>query len=81
MHTHTRTHTHTPTHTRTHTHTHTHTVSKMQKAAEAASTYLAMEPSDEVMANNIRFYTAKFRMEAEAFTPRQVSIVLTQLVS
>jgi len=49
-------------------------VGQLKKAAEAAATFIAMEPSDEVMANNIRYYTSTFKVEAEAFVPRQVSI-------
>ena len=50
-----------------------HPVGQLKQAAEAAATFIAMEPSDEVMANNIRYYTSTFKVEADAFVPRQVS--------
>ena len=44
----------------------------MKKAAEAAATFMALEPSDEVMAKNIHYYTTNFKLEADTFVPRQV---------
>ena len=55
-------------------------VGQLKKAAEAAATFIAMEPSDEVMANNIRYYTSTFKVEAEAFVPRQVSICTARAI-
>ena len=45
---------------------------QLKKAAEAAATFMALEPSDEVMAKNIHYYTTNFKLEADAFVPRQV---------
>ncbi len=50
-------------------------VDMMTKAAESAATFIAMEPSDEVMANNIRYYTTQSKVPPETFVPRQVQYV------
>ena len=71
------THTFTPyTHSQTPP-THTHklrprTVGRLLKAAESAATYQGMVPSDEVMSNNVRYYTNKYKLQPEDFTPREV---------
>ena len=52
-----------------------YTVGMTNKAAEAAATYLALEPSDEVMASNIRFYISNLKVSPENFTPWKVGWV------
>lgn len=49
----------------------------LYKAAEAAATYLALEPSDDVMAKNIHYYTSDHKVSPEKFVPRQVGNNLT----
>ena len=53
---------------------------QLKKAAEAAATFMAMEPSDEVMAKNIHYYTTNFKLEADAFVPRQVGAFIHAMV-
>ncbi len=47
------------------------------KAAETASTFLKMEPSNTEMANNIRFYTKQFKLTTDQFQLREVSYNIT----
>ena len=71
------------THTLTHTHTHKlrpHTVGRLLKAAESAATYQGMIPSDEVMSNNVRYYTNKYKLQPEDFTPREVGKLVKSLL-
>ena len=63
----------THTHMRVHAHTHTHTVGQLQKAVENAATFIAIEPSDLTMANNIRFYKSDLKVPNDFFVPRAVS--------
>ena len=51
-------------------------VGLLNKAAECAATYLAFEPSDEVMTQNIQFYTSDHKISADKFVPRQVSLYI-----
>lgn len=45
--------------------------SLLNKAAEAASTYQAMEPSDNVMAGNIKHFRSKMNVPPDQFKPRE----------
>ena len=45
----------------------------MNKATEAAATYLALEPSSDAMTGNIRYYSNTFKLTAGDFIPRKVS--------
>ena len=45
----------------------------LNKAAEAASTFNVLEPSDAVMAKNIRYYRNDMKILPEYFEPQQVS--------
>lgn len=47
-------------------------VGLVTKAAEAAATYLVMEPSDDVMSDNLRYYTTVNKVTADSFAPREV---------
>ena len=49
-----------------------YTVSLLNKAAEAASTYQVLEPSDDVMARNIRVFRGEMNVLPEHFKPRKV---------
>lgn len=46
----------------------------LYKAAEAAATYLAMDPSNDVMAQNIRFFSSNLKLSSDEFIPRKVYI-------
>ena len=48
-------------------------VGQLLKAAECAATYLGMIPSDEVMLHNVRYFTNRYKLGPEDFTPREVS--------
>lgn len=43
----------------------------LEKAAETAATYLALDPSSIVMNENVRLYTTKLNVPAERFVPRK----------
>ena len=45
----------------------------LRKAAGAVATYLGREPSDNLMANNVRYYVSELKLLPEEFVPRQVS--------
>ena len=45
----------------------------MRKAANAVATFLAREPSDDLMATNVRYYVSELKLVPEEFVPRQVS--------
>ena len=67
-------------------HTHTHklrprTVGRLLKAAESAATYQGMVPSDEVMSNNVRYYTNKYKLQPEDFTPREVGKLYCEFIA
>ena len=47
-------------------------VGQLLKAAETAATYLAMRPSDEIMLNNVRYYTSTYKLQSSDFVPREV---------
>ena len=52
------------------------TVGNLRKAANAVATFLAREPSDDLMATNIRYYVSELKLLPEEFVPRQVSDLL-----
>ena len=45
----------------------------LRKAAGAVATYLGREPSDNLMAINVRYYVSELKLLPEEFVPRQVS--------
>ena len=49
------------------------TVGDLRKAAGAVATFLAREPSDNLMANNVRYYVSELKLLPEQFVPRQVN--------
>ncbi len=46
---------------------------EVNKSAEAASTFRVLEPSDVVMANNVKFYRGNMNAPFESFKARDVS--------
>lgn len=50
---------------------------QLLKAAETAATYLAMRPSDEVMLNNVRYYTSTYKLQSNDFVPREEYVAIT----
>ncbi len=63
--------------TYTHTPMHAHNtfiVGQLKKAVENAATFIALEPSDVTMANNIRYYKSHYKLSNELFVPRDVSL-------
>ena len=47
-------------------------VGLMKKATMSAATFLTLEPSEPVMADNIKYYHSNLDIPEEAFTPRKV---------
>ena len=45
----------------------------LHKSAEAASTFRVLEPSDVVMANNIKYYRSNLNVPFDSFEARNVS--------
>lgn len=52
-------------------------VGQLNSAAEAAATFLAMEPSNEVMTSNVRYYSTTHGVSAD---PEAVRLVTCALV-
>ena len=50
-----------------------HLVGHLRKAASAVATFLAREPSDNLMASNVRYYMSELKLLPEEFVPRQVN--------
>ncbi len=46
----------------------------LHKAAEAASTFRVLEPSDVVMTSNVKYYRANMNIPFESFKARAVSL-------
>ena len=51
----------------------------LRKAASAVATFLAREPSDDTMANNVHYYVSELKLSQEEFVPRQVSQLVVNL--
>ena len=47
---------------------------QLKKAVENAATFIAIEPSDVTMADNIRYYKSELKIPNEFFNPRDVSL-------
>lgn len=45
----------------------------LRKTASAVATFLGREPSDDLMATNVRFYVSELKLLPEEFLPRQVN--------
>ena len=54
-------------------------VGKLNDAAKAATTFLAIEPSSETMADNIHYYSSTYEVPQEYFIADEVCFVLNIL--